>query len=172
MQTPPHPGNQSGPNLPRTATCAPLGTPPRSRSRAGAALLLQTRLACPSLSDNVATEVLLRCQSIVGAAAQREIAERGWASAPVWMLVMELQSGLLAATLAARVDIGAARLVPLPDGAAHFGPNVPTLVRIAFAAFWRGVSRAAGGLRRRRPSRRGLVNDMIALRLWRVIRWL
>ena len=101
---------------------------------------------------------------------------RRWPATSMRMLVMELQSGLLPAALAAGVDIRAARFVPLPDAAADFGGNVPTLVRIA-AACWRGVSRCAlrrgvprtcRRLRRRRPSRRGL-----RLRLRRsAVRWL
>jgi hypothetical protein len=45
------------------------------------------------------------------------------------VLVMELEPGLLATALAARVDIRAARLVALPDAAAHGGRNVPTVHR-------------------------------------------
>ena len=105
----------------------------RSWRRAGAALLCQRCLACSFSPDHVATEVLLRRQSIVGAAAQREIVDRGWPSSPMRMLVMELQSGLLPAALAAGIDIRAARFVPLPDATANFGRNVPTLVRITSA---------------------------------------
>ena len=78
-------------------------------------------------ADRLATEVLLRCQGIVRATAQREIVDGWWASSCMWMLMMELQSGLLPAALAPGVDIRAARLVPLPDAAADFGGNVPTL---------------------------------------------
>ena len=79
------------------------------------------------------TKILFRRQSIVGAAAQREIVDGRWASSPVRMLMVELQSGLLPAALAAGVDIRAARFVPLPDATANFGRNVPTLVRITSA---------------------------------------
>jgi hypothetical protein len=45
------------------------------------------------------------------------------------VLMMELYSGLLAAALAASVDVRAARFVSLPDVAADFSGNVPALIR-------------------------------------------
>ena len=93
------------------------------------------------------TKILFRRQSIVGAAAQREIVDGRWASSPVRMLMVELQSGLLPATLAASVDVRAARFVSLPDGTADFCRNIPTVGRWLRC----GVSRASRGLRRGVP---------------------
>jgi len=53
---------------------------PAGRRRSGAVRLRQCRSARSLLPDGVATEVLLRCQSVVRAAAQGEIVS-GWGTA-------------------------------------------------------------------------------------------
>ena len=55
--------------------------------------------------------------------------ERRKRSSTMRVLVMKLEPGLLAAALAARVDIRAARIVALPDAAANVGGNVPSPLR-------------------------------------------
>ena len=114
--------------------------------RAGAEWLGSGRCACPFLLDGVATEVLLRGQIVVGAAAQGEVVDARRAPSRMRVLVVKLEPALLAAALAARIDIRAARFIALPDAAADFGGDVPSL----FREFRRGVPSA-------RPSkRRGL----------------
>jgi hypothetical protein len=109
----------------------------RSRRRASAVRFGRRRSVCSPLPDEVATEVLLGGQTIVGTAAQREVVDGRWAFSRMRVQVMELEPGSLPATLAPVVYIHAARLVPLPDAAADFGRDVATVVR----CLWRGMMR-------------------------------
>ena len=100
----------------------------RSRCRAGADRVLYRRAACLYPSDEVAAKVLLCSQSIMGTTAQRDIVETRRSSPCVRVLVMKLEPCLLAAALAARVDIRAASLVSLPDVAAHIRGDVSAVL--------------------------------------------
>ena len=53
-------------------------------------LVCSCRLACLLLPDGIATEILLRCEGIVGPAAQRDIFDTRWASSSMRVFVMEL----------------------------------------------------------------------------------
>ena len=107
----------------------PRAQPRNSGRRAGAAGLRHGGSACSLLADGVATEVLLCCQGVVRAAAQREIIGSRGAASCMRVLMMELEPGLFAAALAAGIDIGAARFVALPDVATDCGRDVPVPVR-------------------------------------------
>src|SRR6185312_4238370 len=73
---------------------------------------------------------------------------------------MKLEPGLLPAALAAGVDVRAARLVALPDGAANLGRNVAAGVR----RLRRGAIPARRGARRWRNLVRGLLGPVQRLR--------
>jgi hypothetical protein len=74
-------------------------------------------LAAPLARYQLAPEVALRRERVVGSAAQRDVVDgRGAAERPgVFVVVLE-QRGL-AAGLAAFIDVAAAALIALPDGA-------------------------------------------------------
>lgn len=88
--------------------------------------------------DESTAEVLFRRQRIVGFATKRQILGR--LSAPVRerIHVVKLQPVRFAAPPPGVVEVGAARLVPLVDGAPHgCGHVTPALARSQSRVWWR-----------------------------------
>src|SRR5262245_16283174 len=73
----------------------------------------------PQFPDPLTSEVVLRRQRVVRAAAQLEVVDGRWSSAGVGLSMMKLDAGALAAALASRVGVSATALVTLPHRAAH-----------------------------------------------------
>ena len=97
---------------------------------------LMSRLT-PS-GDESTAEVLLRRQCIVRLATQRQILRRFGASVRERIHVVKLQSVCFAAPSTGVVEVGAARLVTLVDGAPHgCGHVTPALARSRSRVWWR-----------------------------------